>query len=140
MNFDYHYTWAKLLRACEVVEGKAHSGPAVPVPSICSTRRVLVEGAGIPEVNGEYVNSGMGVNGRVFTRRVRDEVFFIRKLYSGHQLFWYLSRNAQRVNAQQLYWANVPFMENSTEDGYPPRSDWGAFQDEHLPAPSTRVS
>eukprot|EP00469_Lotharella_globosa_P018572 CAMPEP_0167813248 /NCGR_PEP_ID=MMETSP0112_2-20121227/1738_1 /TAXON_ID=91324 /ORGANISM="Lotharella globosa, Strain CCCM811" /LENGTH=140 /DNA_ID=CAMNT_0007712289 /DNA_START=91 /DNA_END=513 /DNA_ORIENTATION=+ len=140
MNFDYHYTWAKLLRACEVVEGKPQSGPAVPVPSICSTRRVFVEGAGIPEVNGEYVNSGMGVNGRVFTRRVRDEIFVIRKLYSGHQLFWYLSRNAQRVNAQQLYWANVPFMEHSTEEGYPPRSDWGAFHDEHLPAPATRVS
>ncbi|GAB5356445.1 hypothetical protein AAMO2058_000290400 [Amorphochlora amoebiformis] len=66
----FHYTWAKLLRASEIVEGDL-KGPQIAVPAACSTRRVEVVGAGIQLANGMYVNSEMGVNGRVFTRHYK---------------------------------------------------------------------
>mmetsp|Transcript_31162 Transcript_31162/g.43352 ORF Transcript_31162/g.43352 Transcript_31162/m.43352 type:complete len:238 (-) Transcript_31162:175-888(-) len=133
-SFNQQYSWTKLLRACEMVGSSRIKGPRVPVPVLCSTRVVLVEGAGVAGVNGEYINSTMGVNGRVFTRRVDGNVYILRKLYSGNQLFWYLSKNTT-----QLYWANVPFMEASMEEGYPPRRQWGAFVEAHRPAPETRI-
>jgi len=96
-NFNQQYSWTKLLRACEMVGSSQIKGPRVPVPVLCSTRVVVVEGAGVAGVNGEYFNSTMGVNGRVFSRRVDGNVYILRKLYSGNQLFWYLSRNSTQV-------------------------------------------
>mmetsp|Transcript_23829 Transcript_23829/g.33377 ORF Transcript_23829/g.33377 Transcript_23829/m.33377 type:complete len:202 (-) Transcript_23829:95-700(-) len=130
MDFDRHYSWTKLLRASEMVCGEL-CGPRVPIPVQCSTRSVLVNNAGYQPVNGEYFNSGMCVNGRVFTRTFQGDTYIMRKLYSGNQLFWYLSRNSI-----QLYWANIPFMESAmVEVGYPPVRGWGAMREELRPGP-----
>jgi len=135
-QYGHYYNWTKLLRVSEIVKSSPKEGPAIAVPTLCSVKRIVVQGAGVADVNGIYVNCDMSVNGRVFNK-MRDgkkDVYTIRKLYSGHQLFWYLSKNNK-----QMYWANVPFMQHSIATGYPPRQEWGAFELRYRPSPTICV-